>query len=170
MLEQNGTESKMTIAYLKDVSSLLALVVAVRDCNFELHFFFELHLQAEREMIKHYFAFDHVNYARYLAYQQVYLRDLERKDHPAINDLKTRGFGCSISDGNFSTLHGDLITEIFNGQNIKLVHIEQVSVQIWIRTTLCQTSCGINEENKDEYMFNSQRINTIRHSFTFDTC
>ena len=37
MLEQNGTESKMTIAYLKDVSSLLALVAAVRDCNFELH-------------------------------------------------------------------------------------------------------------------------------------
>ena len=83
MLEQNGTESKMTIAYLKDVSSLLALVAAVRDCNFELH------LQAEREMIKHCFAFDHVNYARYLAYQQVYLRDLERKDHPAINELKT---------------------------------------------------------------------------------
>ena len=64
MLEQNGTESKMAIAYLKDVSSLLALVAAVRDCNFELR------LKAEREMIKHCFAFDHVNYARYLAYQQ----------------------------------------------------------------------------------------------------
>ena len=69
MLEQNGTESKMTIAYLKDVSSLLALVAAVCHCNFELH------LQTERGMIKHWFAFDHVNYARYLAYQQVYLRD-----------------------------------------------------------------------------------------------
>ena len=34
---------------------------------------------------------------------------------------------------------------------------------------LCQTSCGINEENKDEYIFSSQRINTIRHSFTFVT-
>ena len=107
-LEQNGTESKM--AYLKGVSSLLALVAAVRDCNFELH------LQAEREMIEHCFAFDHVNYARYLAYQQVYLTDRERKDHPAINDLKTRGFGCSISGGNFSTLHRGLIIEIFNGQ------------------------------------------------------
>ena len=83
MLEQNGTESKMTIAYLKEVSSLLALVAAVRDCSFELH------LQAEREMIKHCFACNHVNYARYLAYQQVYLRELETKDHPAINDLKT---------------------------------------------------------------------------------
>ena len=91
MLEQNGTESK--IAYLKCVSSLLAAVAAVRDCNFELH------LQAEREMIKHCFVFDHVTYARYLAYQQVYLRDLKGNDHPAINDLKTRGFGCSISGG-----------------------------------------------------------------------
>ena len=83
--------SKMTIAY----SSLSALVAAVRDCNFELH------LQAEREMIKHYFAFAHVNYARYLAYQQVYLRDLERKDHSAMDK-----------------------------QNVKLVHIEHVFVQI----------------------------------------
>ena len=58
----------MTIAYLKDVSSLLALVSGVRDNNFKLH------LQAEREMLKHVFAFDHVNYARYLGYQQVYLR------------------------------------------------------------------------------------------------
>ena len=50
----------MTIAYIKDVSSLLALVSAVR----------ELHLRAEREMMKHVFAFDHVNYSRYLSYQQ----------------------------------------------------------------------------------------------------
>ena len=50
-----GTESEMTIAYLKDVSSMLALVSAVRDNNLELH------LQAEREMVKHCFAFDNVN-------------------------------------------------------------------------------------------------------------
>ena len=89
-------------------------------------------------MIKHCFAFDHVNYARYLAYQQVYLRDLEKKDHPAINDLKT----CSISGRNLSTLHGDLITEIFNGQTKHQAgpHRKGVSTNIkttnrWIRTT-----------------------------------
>ena len=41
ILEQNGTESKTTIAYLKDVSSLLALVAAVRrtvnlSCTYKL--------------------------------------------------------------------------------------------------------------------------------------
>ena len=110
MHDMDGTESKMTIEYIKDVSSLLALVAAVRDSNFELH------LQAEREIIKHCFAFDHVNYARYLSYQQVYLRDLQRENHPAIKDLNEGGFGGSISGEPFSTLHGDLITEIFNGQ------------------------------------------------------
>ena len=50
-----GTESRMTIAYLRDVSSLLALVSAVREADFEQH------LQAERDTIKQCFAFDHVN-------------------------------------------------------------------------------------------------------------
>ena len=58
--EQTGTESKMTIRYLKDVSSLLGLVFAVRKKNLERH------LQAEREMLKYIFAFDLRNYARYL--------------------------------------------------------------------------------------------------------
>ena len=56
--EQTGTESKMTIRYLRDISSLLALVSAVREKNLERH------LQAEREMLKYCFAFDHINYAR----------------------------------------------------------------------------------------------------------
>ena len=51
-----GTESRMMIAYLRDVSSLLALVSAVREADFEHH------LQAERDMIKQCFAFNHVNY------------------------------------------------------------------------------------------------------------
>ena len=108
--EETGSESKMTVRYLKDVSSLLALVSAVREKNLERH------LQAEREMIKYCFAFDHVNYSRYLSYQQVYLRFLETSNIPAITDLKERGFGGSISGEPFSTIHGDLITELFNGQ------------------------------------------------------
>lgn len=54
-----GTEKKLTIAYLKDVSALLSMVTAVRESNIELH------LQAERNMIPLTFAFNHVNYARY---------------------------------------------------------------------------------------------------------
>ena len=106
----DGTESKMTVEYLKDVSSLLALVSAVREQDIERH------LQAERDMVKHCFAFDHVNYARYMSFQHVYLRDLERKNHPAFSEMKLRGFGGSLSGAPFSNIHGDLITEVFNGE------------------------------------------------------
>ena len=45
-----GTEAKMTICFIKNVSSFLALVPAVRDNNFKRHF------GKEREMIKYCFA------------------------------------------------------------------------------------------------------------------
>lgn len=109
----SGTESKMTIEYLKDVSALFALVSAVREKDFERH------MQAERDMLKHCFAFDHINYARYLSFQHVYLRNLERDDHPSIMDLKARGLGGSLSGEKFSNIHGDLITEVFNGETKK---------------------------------------------------
>ena len=73
-----GTQSKMTIQYLKDVSNLLALVSAVGENNIEKH------LQAERQMLKQVFAFDHQNYARYLSYQHVFLRELQKKWSPSI--------------------------------------------------------------------------------------
>ena len=39
---------------------------------------------------------------------------MEQQNHPAIQDLKTPGFGGSISGEPFSSIHGDLITELFN--------------------------------------------------------
>ena len=55
-----GTQSELTVAYLKDVSSMLGMVSAVREACFERH------LQSERVMLNLCFAFDHHNYARYL--------------------------------------------------------------------------------------------------------
>ena len=63
-----GTQKRLTIAYLKDVSALLSMVAAVRESNIELH------LQAERNMTPLTFAFNHINYARYCTYQHVLLR------------------------------------------------------------------------------------------------
>ena len=45
-----GTKAKMDIRFIKNVSSLLALVSAVRENNFERH------MQAECEMVKYCFA------------------------------------------------------------------------------------------------------------------
>ena len=90
--------------------SQLIMVSAVREKNFEWY------LQAEREMIKYCFIFDHINYSRYLTYQHVYLRTLQSERSKTVADLDERGFGGPLSGQPFTSLHGDLITEIFNGQ------------------------------------------------------
>ena len=90
--------------------SQLFMVSAVREKNFEWY------LQAEREMIKYCFTFAHINYPRYLKYQHVYLRTLQSKRSKTVADLDERGFGGPLSGQPFTSLHGDLITEIFNGQ------------------------------------------------------
>ena len=56
-----------TLAYLKDVSMLLSLVRSVRDGNFKLH------IEAQREMLKFCFSFNHINYARYMTYQRLFI-------------------------------------------------------------------------------------------------
>ena len=91
-----GTEAKMTICFIKTVSSLLALVSAAQDNNFEQH------LQEEGEMIKYCFAFNHINCARYLSYQQVYLRELQGINNNAMMNLARRGFRDSLSVDSFS--------------------------------------------------------------------
>ena len=100
----------MTVAYMKDISSLLASVAAVRGSDFQLH------MEAGRDMLKYCFAFDHINHARYISFQQVYLSDLEAKGDPAIDNLIKGGIGGSLSGDKFSSIHGDLITKVFNGE------------------------------------------------------
>ena len=72
----------------------------------------------KRVIINFCFAFDHVNYlyARYLSYQNIHLEKLQQDNNPAIEDLRRRGFGGSLSGSNFSTIYGDLIAEVFNYQ------------------------------------------------------
>ena len=91
-----GTEAKMTICFIKTVSSLLALVSAVQENNFERH------LWEEREMVKYCFAFNHINYARYVSHQQVCLREIEGINNNAMMNLTQRGLGDSLSGDSFS--------------------------------------------------------------------
>ena len=55
-------------------------------------------------MLRDCFAFDHINCARYLSNQHIFLRD-----------WVIRGFGGSLSGSAFSAIHGDLISEDFSG-------------------------------------------------------
>ena len=60
------------------------------------------------------FPLDHPNYVRYCSFQNVYLNNLKQTMHPAFTDLKERGMGASISGQPFSSIHGDLVTKLFN--------------------------------------------------------
>ena len=57
----------MIVAYLKDIPSLLGSVAAVKGGDFQLH------MEAERDILKYCFAFDHINYAQCMSFQHVYL-------------------------------------------------------------------------------------------------
>ena len=66
---------------VKDVSTMLVIVFAVRKGGLKKHF------SGEREILKLMFAFDHINCARYVTYQHVYLNNLLRKDNGNAKDL-----------------------------------------------------------------------------------
>ena len=114
LLTTRGTESMMVVAYIRDVSHLLALVSAVREGSIERH------LQAERALLPKLFAFGHPNYARYLTYQHVTLEMLKTTNPSAWRELQTHGFGGSISGEPFSTVHGDYITETTINREVKV--------------------------------------------------
>ena len=126
----------------------LCLHFAVREGDLEWH------LQAEREMLKHCLAFDHINYARFLSYQHVFLRDLQRRNHPAINDIASRGFGGSLSGNPFSSIHSDLITEIFNGETKRSAGPYRAGYS----TDTEKVNTCAQSENKYGYIVSAQRV------------
>ena len=107
-MSTTGYLSQMTMQYLKDISMMLAIVSAVREGDIFKH------LQAEREMLKLVFAFDHVHYARYNTYQHVLLSSMQRNNEDGFKDLSIYGHGSTSTGLPFSAIHGDLVTEHFN--------------------------------------------------------
>ena len=105
---EKGSDSELTVSYLRDVSLMLSLVAAVRESDIEKH------LQAEQRMTCLCFAYDHQNYARYNSYQNMYLSHIKHSNHAAFQQLKLKGMGGSITGEKFSAIHGDLVTEVFN--------------------------------------------------------
>ena len=83
-------------------------------------------------MIKYGFTFRHINYSRYLTYQHVYLRILQSKQSKAVADLDEQSLGGSLSDLPVTSLHDNLITEIFNSQTKRMAgpHAAGFSIDI----------------------------------------
>ena len=102
MASTGSTEAEMMIEYLKDVSSMLALISTRKTY---------LHLHAEQVLLPQLFAFGHFSYARYLTYQPVTMANLQQTKATAWKELKENGFGGSITGASFSTVHGHFLTE-----------------------------------------------------------
>ena len=107
---KDGSEGNFTVMHLKDVSTMLAIVSAVREGNLRRH------IEAEREMLSLTFAFNHQDYARYCSYQHVFLQNMSQENEQAFRQLSEKGFGASLSGKRFTSIHGDLVTELFNKQ------------------------------------------------------
>ena len=86
------------------------LVTAAREANIEMH------LQAERELLKIVFAFDHINYARYNSFQHIFSVIISRTKikQSTYQDLLLNGHTASTTGNNFSGVSGDLLTGCFN--------------------------------------------------------
>ena len=76
-----GTEAEMTVCFIKKVLSLQVLVSAVWKIKSERHW------QVDSKMVKDCLACDHIYYARYVPYQQNYLRQLQRISSDAMMSL-----------------------------------------------------------------------------------
>ena len=112
---KDGSEENFTVMHLKDVSTMLAMVSAVREGNRRRY------IEAEHEMLSLTFAFSHQkkSYARYCRYQHVFLQNMSQENEQAFRQLSERGFGASLSGERFTSIHGDLVTELFNKQTNK---------------------------------------------------
>ena len=167
---------------MKDVSTLLALVSAVREeC-------IERHLPAERRLTHLAFECDHPNYSRYCAYQNTYLTYLKQIHHPAFDELLRKGMGVSLTGDSFSSLHGDLQTGLFNWETrntcgpfrqgfstsnksvnnwVQTIHIHS-ELRIALREMLKhKTSSKLKEMTRREKTLHKKHINNLKQKHPF---
>ena len=105
LLATTGTQSKMTVMLLKDISLMLSFIASARESNIDLHF------ECERQFLSLAHAFDHVNYARWGSFQHVKLEEMKRLATDAYRNLQTVGWTASQTGGKFNAVHGDYICE-----------------------------------------------------------
>ena len=86
LMQSEGTQAKMMVGYLKDVSAMLCFIVAVREKNIEIH------MAAERMLITKCFTYGPFNYARYLTFQHVNLQHVKMNRKEVWEDLVQNRF------------------------------------------------------------------------------
>ena len=144
MLQNSGTMGQLIGSYVEDTSAMLSFVASFRERNMELH------LQALQQLIPMLFAFNHPNYSRYLTHSHILLSNLKTDDPDAYEDLSLYGPGVSLSGNVFSSIPGDLVTEIGPNRESK------------IRGGPMRGGYSKSPENVDEFYKNSHKLAKLR--------
>ena len=98
---------KWILQYITGVSAFLSQITAYREKNIQMH------LQAQHDLLALMFEFNHQNDSQYLTTHHVELTNLFPSKIPAAyKNLHTYGLGASLSGKKFSTIPGDLVTEV----------------------------------------------------------
>ena len=85
--ENDGPLKMFWNSYLEMVATLLSLIRATREGNWQLH------LECIKAMLPWFFAYDHTNYARYLPVYLVHMLELPDKHPEAYSMLSQGDFG-----------------------------------------------------------------------------
>ena len=92
--------------YIQENSLLLFEITAYREKNIKIH------LLAHSDLLALSFAFNHQNYVQCLTQHHVELPNLSFTKPQAFSDLEIFDPGDSLSGNKFSTIPGDLVTEV----------------------------------------------------------
>ena len=128
-------------SYLEMVATLLSLIRATREGNWELH------LECIKAVLPWFFAYDHTNYARFLPAYLVHMLELPDTHPEAYSMLSQGDFGvqCTTSHG-FSQLPVDQTIEQTLNRNTKTKggiigsSLKKGAVQWWMLTAYARAS------------------------------
>ena len=155
--EDNGPLKKFWRSYLEMVSLLLTSIRATREGTWPLH------LECIREMLPWYFAYDHVNYARYLPVYLIHMIQLPETHPEAQLMLQNGEFGVQrTTEHGFAQLPIDQTIEQTLNRSTKTkggivgFSLKKNAVQRWLLTAhsralfvdKCRMMTGKKEDNR----------------------
>ena len=94
LTKQNGSMSEFWVSYVTMVSTLLNIIRASREGNFQLH------LESIESIIPWCFAYDRTNYSRYLPWYIHSMMELQESNPAAWEYLQNGGFSTQMSNNN----------------------------------------------------------------------
>ena len=111
--ENENSLQQFWISFLDMVDTLLNTIYAVRCGNWDLL------LESIRDIIPFFFAYDHINYARYMTVMLADMLSLPEKFPEIYSEFIKGNFAAQISDGSFSRSETDKVIEMTLNKDTK---------------------------------------------------